>query len=197
MDTGPSKTGVSTTALRIWLIAMTVVVALIAAACSSSSDAADQPTEFVGGITDTETESTPTTTFDIRAAQDLGDPIAFHQAQEGECLNEYDWVQDRQPRNLLIALDCDIPHDKEVYAIDTFEAGPDDPYPGEELMKDIATRKCYNAFADFVGLTYEDSVYDIDLTFPPRENYEVGYRDIICMVVTSEQTVGSAAGSGL
>ena len=84
-----------------------------------------------------------------------------------------------------------------MYSITPFDAGPNDPYPGEELMKDIATRKCYNLFADFVGLPYEDSVYDIDLTFPPRENYEAGYRDIICMVVTSEQTEGSAAGAGL
>ncbi len=183
------------------LFALLVVLALVGVACSSTADAdADSP-PGIPGIGDSGSDSAsapPTTTFDIDAAYDLGDPIEFHQAQMGECLNEYDWVQDRQPRNLLIALDCSLPHDKEVYLIDVFDAGPDVPYPGEELMKDIATRKCYNQFANFVGQTYEDSQFDIDLTFPPRENYLVGnYRDIICMVTSSEQTVGSAKGSGL
>lgn len=177
-------------------VALTVVFALIVVACSSASGTSEDGSDD-SGTGDSGTGSTPPTTFDIDAAYDLGDPIEFYQAQEGECLNEYDWVQDRQPRNLLIALDCSLPHDKEVFLITIFDAGPDDPYPGEELMKDIATRKCYNSFAEFIGQTYEESEFDIDLTYPPRENYEVGkYRDITCMVTSNEQTVGSARGSG-
>lgn len=181
------------------VLAFTVLLAVAAVACSSTADT-DADGSGSGNELGSADGSTPPTTFDFNAAYDLGEPIKFHQAEEGECLNEYDWVQDRQPKNLLIALDCSLPHDKEVYAINVFDAGPDDPYPGEELMKGIATRLCYNSFAEFVGETYEESIYDIDLTYPPRENYEdpIGrYRDIICMVVTSEQTVGSARGSGL
>ncbi len=198
---------------RVWLalprstalIGIVLGVLLLAAGCSSSGETENRGIPGLGdsatnddGSVGADGEAPTTTLFDYDAAYDLGDPISFDAAQLGECINEYNWVQERQPQNLLIALDCELPHDKEVYFTREFPAGPEVPYPGEELMNDYATRVCYNAFEEFVGQTYELSTYEIDHTYPPRDNYEVGrYREIICMVRSNPQTTGSAKGTGL
>ncbi len=180
---------------------------IVLAACSTGEkrteflgvgddDATQQESDGAEGEGDQGEEVSPPTTFDWDKALDEGDPIALGEAQVGDCLNEYSWIQDGEGQDLIFEVPCDIPHDKEVFMIDVFPGDASVPYPGEEFMGNYASQVCYLNFADFIGESYELSAYSIDHTYPPRANYEDGlYRDITCMVAGDGRTIGSAIGS--
>lgn len=182
---------------RTFIVLVVGVLGVLAAACSSASETADSSS--VDQRADDRAAAAAATTTSIDWGEIIldEDPIDFYQAVLGSCLNEYSWVQDKQRVNRLTEVECELPHEKEVYVVTQYNASAEDPYPGEELMSEIATQLCYRDFEIFVGQSYERSKYEIDHTYPPRANYEVGYRDIICMVKTAERTVGSARQSKL
>ncbi|MEE9414664.1 MAG: septum formation family protein [Acidimicrobiales bacterium] len=179
------------------LLCAVLLALLVLSSCSSGSASDDdQATAGLPGVLQAGVAAT-TTSIDWGEIILDEDPIDFYQAELGSCLNEYSWVQDKQRINRLTEVSCELPHEKEVYLVTQYSATAEEPYPGEELMTEIATQLCYRDFEVFVGQSFELSKYDIDHSYPPRANYEVGYRDIICMVKTTDKTVGSARQSRL
>jgi hypothetical protein len=87
---------------------------------------------------------------------------------------------------------CDEPHDYEVYhdfSLPDADWSEDDVYAGAE-------EGCYNQFAAFVGLSYEESVLDFSYYAPTQESWEQGGDRIVSCFVgdPSTQTTGSLAG---
>lgn len=92
-------------------------------------------------------------------------------------------------------VDCEDPHDNEVIANHDL-TGSD--YPGQEQTENRASQICYDSFADYVGIAYEESIYDIGWFFPTSESWAAGDREVICFGyhVDFEKITGSINGIG-
>ncbi len=55
----------------------------------------------------------------------------------------------------VAAVPCAEPHDLEAYALFALDF---DGWPGEDAIGEAAGMGCFDRFADFVGLTYEESI---------------------------------------
>ncbi len=134
------------------LMAVLVVVALVASACSADVLKLD-----VG------------TCFD--------DPDTFEQVED------------------VPVVECEDPHDNEVFA--NVDLTGDD-YPGQDQVENRATQICYDNFSDYVGISYEESVYDIGWLFPTAETWSAGDREVICFGyhIDFEKITGSINGIG-
>lgn len=92
-------------------------------------------------------------------------------------------------------VDCDVAHDNEVIANADLTGSE---YPGQEQVENRATQICYDNFADYVGISYEESIYDIGWLFPTEETWAVGDREVICFAYDVElnKITGSVNGIG-
>ena len=89
---------------------------------------------------------------------------------------------------------CTDPHDTEVYA--DFEIAGSD-YPGEDAIFAEADQGCYDAFAPFVGIAYEESAYDFSYYYPTEGSWGQGDHLISCLILdpSGAQVTGSLAGA--
>jgi hypothetical protein len=92
-------------------------------------------------------------------------------------------------------VECDVPHDNEVIANQDL-TGND--YPGVEQVENRATQICYDNFSDYVGISYEESIYDIGWLYPTEETWDAGDREVICFAyhLDFEKITGSINGIG-
>lgn len=91
------------------------------------------------------------------------------------------------------AVPCAEAHDLEIYhAFDL----PSGELPGEEGLYAAAERECLPAFERYVGTSFEESVYWLDVITPTEEGWSSGDREILCyLYLDGEQAVGSARGA--
>lgn len=75
--------------------------------------------------------------------------------------------------------DCAAAHHYEIYA-SLLEADGD--YPGSDAIGADAQSRCTSAFADFVGIRYEDSKLAIDFLAPTRSDWTAGSREVLCFL---------------
>ena len=110
----------------------------------------------------------------------------------GTCFDDpetFEQVQD------VPVVDCDEPHDNEVIANQDLTG---DTYPGVEQVDNRASEICYDNFSEYVGISYEESIYDIGWLNPTVESWAVGDREIICFAynVDFSKITGSINGAG-
>lgn len=111
------------------------------------------------------------------------------QMQVGDCLND----QDATEVDSVPAVPCDEPHDYEVYYSFDLDAGE---YPGDDAVYEDADQGCYDAFADFVGVTYEESALEFNNFVPTEGSWnELDDREIVCVVYDAEPVTGTLEGS--
>ena len=79
---------------------------------------------------------------------------------------------------------CDGPHHAEVSFAAAF--GAEGPYPGDDYMTDSAADTCRTAFENYVGVSPEQSAYDVDWLLPTEEMWANGVRNGICLVVAGD-----------
>ena len=92
-------------------------------------------------------------------------------------------------------VDCDDPHDVEVYHIVDY---PGSSY-NEATINDFAIEQCYSAFSRYVGRDYESSILDSTYLWPTRDGWQSGDREVVCVVgrMDLQKLRGSVRGSGL
>lgn len=92
-------------------------------------------------------------------------------------------------------VDCDEPHDNEVYHV--FDL-PDGDYPGVDAAETIADDGCITAFESFVGSPYTTSGLDIQYLYPSPDTWDDGDREVVCALfaLDGEQLTGSQEDSG-
>lgn len=112
----------------------------------------------------------------------------------GDCL---DWPgsEDVYEFDEVQALPCEKSHDAEVYALASYPLDPGAEYPGDDVMGEWSVDACYDAFAGYVGRTYEEAE-ELDFTFfTPTEAGWNGDNDRVvqCLVfrVDQAQTSGT------
>lgn len=79
-------------------------------------------------------------------------------------------------------VDCNSPHDGEVFASYVIPMSSSEPYPGEEQVTKIAQRQCKQAFEGYVGVRQRFSELSIAFVYPSPESWSIGERKISCVV---------------
>jgi Septum formation len=148
-----------------------VLAALLAVACSCSSDAKADPTKPAN-----------------KAVLDVGSNAA------GTCLQ----VTDDLPAEVdkLPTIACDQPHTHEVYAVVPYTAN--DVFPGLAELESFSQKACLTAFDKFVGISVFDSSLSFSWLVPSLDGWNKNKdRDVLCVLqdAKSAQLTGSMRNS--
>ncbi|GEK22507.1 septum formation family protein [Cellulomonas xylanilytica] len=108
----------------------------------------------------------------------------------GDCLNETG-TEEVTEVSSVPTVPCDQPHDSEAYAATDMPAGD---YPGDQAVTDASDAYCYEQFATFVGLSYEESTLELASFFPTQESWAEGDHEIMCFIYSPDgQVTGTLA----
>lgn len=99
----------------------------------------------------------------------------------GDCLND---EAAGGEISTVPVVDCAEPHDSEIYASIIMDDGD---YPGESDTIDIADEACYQEFDDFVGTSYEESLYSYATLYPTSQSWASGDREILCRIALADE----------
>jgi hypothetical protein len=115
---------------------------------------------------------------------DAGDCIEFTDGPESA-----DWE----------TVNCDAPHDAEVYVARDRDDGVGAPYPGDEAIDRETANRCDTDFPTFVGASDFESDLDYVYLRPSEVTWLLGDRQELCAVmrVDGGPMVGTARESGL
>lgn len=94
-------------------------------------------------------------------------------------------------------VDCDEPHDNEVYHVFDLEDAAD--YPGDAAVQEAADEGCLDAFEPFVGTPYLDSELEYFTITPTAQSWEdADDREVICSVyeLSFDKMEGTMRGVG-
>ena len=81
------------------------------------------------------------------------------------------------------AVPCTQPHMFEVYAAFNLDYGTDDPFPAQSVVDELINDGCYSRFAPFVGLKFEESIFDFSELSPTKDSWdEVDDREVLCLI---------------
>ncbi|WP_062389535.1 septum formation family protein [Demequina iriomotensis] len=121
--------------------------------------------------------------------------VASLRLEVGECVDNPVLFEEEAEQDVetLPRVDCADPHDGEVYHVEDVES---DSLPAD--VAETAEQACYEAYEGFVGIAYEDSVYYFSALYPTEDSWQLGDRQIAC-VITGDIDVkfeGSLAGVG-
>ena len=104
-----------------------------------------------------------------------GETIVFDIAA-GDCLNDASETGDV---STVPVIDCDKPHDSEVYAVIDMDDGE---YPGDDAVVQQANDGCRAEFATFIGIPAAQSRYMFNALYPTEDSWNGGDREILCRV---------------
>ena len=153
-----------------------VAVVIALAACQSTADdvtpSADEAsaTPAASASSDASAEVSPSAT-----ASTDGEETSVFDLEVGDCFSA-----DSDQIETVLVVDCAQPHTYEAYFLFDHEAGPDDPYPGDQEILEFADGECRPPFEEFVGKDYDTSIWYITSVTPSAETWEAGDREIIC-----------------
>ena len=108
----------------------------------------------------------------------------------GTCFDDPDSFEEVED---IPIIDCDSPHDNEVFA-NVDMTGSD--YPGFEAVNNRAFQICEDNFAGYLGISYDESIYDIAWFNPTADTWDIGDREVICFAydLTYEKITGTVNG---
>jgi hypothetical protein len=122
----------------------------------------------------------------------------FQDLAVGDCFDDWsglelDVVQEVESVEVV---DCEEPHDNEMYLVETL---PEGPFPGDSGMEQMAVETCFDAFEGFVGTPYADSRLDFGFLISTEDMWDAGTRRISCFVWDIEflKLTGSMRNSGI
>jgi len=99
----------------------------------------------------------------------------------GECFDDAQGVDVVSDVEMV---DCDEPHDNEVYAL--FDMADGD-FPGMSVVEDAALEGCFDAFEPYVGIDYLSSVLDFSWLSPTPDSWDQDDREIVCVAYDLDQ----------
>jgi hypothetical protein len=129
------------------------------------------------------------------ASQPAGEVTSVFDLETGDCF----LAPEGEQASEVSVVPCDATHIYEAFHVFDHEAGPDEPYPGDEELLNYADGQCRGPFEDYVGIDYDDSIYWITSVSPSEDTWADGDREIVCALKLGqdgEETTGSAEGAG-
>ncbi len=82
----------------------------------------------------------------------------------------------------LTVVDCDAPHDNEIYAFGLYPADDNADFPSEAELDEFSDEFCTESFEEYVGIPYADSIYYITYLQPTEESWGDGDREVVCIL---------------
>ena len=79
----------------------------------------------------------------------------------------------------ITPMPCVERHDFELFGLHELDAGP---FPGKERVDKSGVDYCITRFASYVGIEYEESVYEVEYLFPTELGWAGGDRVIECLI---------------
>ncbi len=191
------------------LLAVLCAGILLVSACSSGDSPADGVT---GPSVPSIVEATPTPVVESDGAEieltevpeeEEGVLVNPFDLDPGDCFNTYGVAgpePDVQPTTRVV--DCEGPHESEVYYQRNLPGGPEENFPGEDAVRRAAEERCYREFEDFTGAVYELSALEIGVMHPTFDTWTGPglHREITCYVYAVSGGAlqgGSMAASGI
>lgn len=128
----------------------------------------------------TEGPSPGDSALDPTTTQGGGTSIDVFDLEVGDCFD----VPSTGNISDVEGLDCDEPHDNEVFAIFEIAGGPNAPFPGSEAVSREAQAECTGTlFSDYVGVPFQQSSFSATSINPTRETWErLDDREVICVI---------------
>jgi hypothetical protein len=116
--------------------------------------------------------------------------VDYSKLKVGEC---FDSSPSNEVRGVKVK-DCSEPHNSEIFFLVTHPAGPDEPYPGKEVLVQFAADACLGQpLTDYLGVPLEQSSLK-DFEIVPQESaWEDGRRVLVCGIDTGGE--GKITGS--
>lgn len=105
-------------------------------------------------------------------------PTGLVEIEKGDCLNRA-YLEDDN-RDTAPIVDCEAPHDLEVYL--SYDVEGESTYPSVESIVADATAKCASYFTPFVGLDFGISTLDFVYYYPTETSWAAGDRGVDCAV---------------
>ena len=128
---------------------------------------------------------------DAETMADAGVPTPIMELELGACLNDAS-APERADTDTLLVVECEEPHDSELYAILAIE---DSTFPGEAALTEEGSARCAAVFGDFIGVDFRSSVLDFHFYHPTASSWVEGDRSIYCMAIDPGlQLTGSLLG---
>lgn len=92
----------------------------------------------------------------------------------------------------IVVVDCSEPHSWEAFAEKVMEG---DEFPGSEETSAIADDFCYTEFESYLGIPFDDSMYELQSLFPSQGSWVGDDRLISCLAGSPDGgIVGSLKG---
>jgi Septum formation len=157
------------------------------ATSSAVTSSADRSAPTTEGRTSTTAPAEPTVVVEDIGARDLG-------LEVGDCFTG-EFITEAPD---FVVVDCEEPHDGEVFAFVDHPAPVGAAYPGRAEVANLADQRCAEEFTSYVGGSVRDTSLQIQVAEPLEERWEVvGDRTIICVVTSpGGPLVGSRRGTG-
>ncbi len=160
-----------------------------AASDTSSSDSG------LGSVSDDSSSSAPSSASaaateadaETKSAQDL---------EVGDCFTDMgtETDDDGATVNTVDVVDCSAPHLYEVYKNGDIEA---DSFPTGDAMDEKTADVCYDAYADYVGTSLDESSLTATALTPTSSSWTLGDRTVSCIITSQDGSdlTSSAKGS--
>lgn len=110
--------------------------------------------------------------------------VSVDKVEVGQCLVE-------PGEGLLTSvtkINCDEPHEMEVYAVVDLEQSSSETWPGTSAVEERAINMCLDLVEPFIGEDFMASPYDITYITPVEEGWAEGDHEGICAVVNFDGT---------
>ncbi len=121
--------------------------------------------------------------------------ISVFDLKPGECFDEPD--ANAQTVDRLVVRDCAEPHGAEVVSIEEVPGGPSATFPGDDAVGRTADDACTAAFTTYVGISPEESDFDITYFTVTADGWANGDRSFDCIAIPDGEspTSGSIRGA--
>lgn len=125
-----------------------------------------------------------------------GESVSSFDLQVGDCFT--DMGPDSSETNTNVSdvnvVDCSQPHLFEVY--NNYEITTATMPVGQE-REDLLYEACYDSFTEYVGVTLEESEYNVQTLEPTATSWAQGDHTLTCLVTSADgsQFTGSAKGA--
>ena len=190
---------VMTRSYRSFACAGLLVAAIALAGCQSATEdptPTDAPSGAASAEPSTAASEAPATSSAEPGSAD-GEEVSVFDLEIGFCFST-----ESNQLETVIVVDCEQPHEHEVFALVDHPAGDAEAYPGDDALLEYADTECRPPFEDYVDRDYETSIWYITSLTPSAETWADGDREIVCTVNQQDAdeepitVTGSAEGSG-
>ena len=189
---------VTTRSYRSFASAALLIATVVLAGCQPATED-PTPTDAPSSAASTEpsaSASEAAATASAEPGSDEGEETSVFDLEAGYCFS----TESDQLETVLV-VDCEQPHEYEVFALFDHPAGDAEAYPGDDVLLEYADTECRPPFEEYVDRDYETSIWYITSLTPSEQTWADGDREITCLLNQQDEdeepiaVTGSAEGA--